>query len=397
MNKLYDWQKKAINNLKANNYNGIICAITGSGKSLVGVTILQRLGKSTLIIVPTVALMQQWKDDLLKNHGYTIDDVGLYYGLVKQKKKITIAVINSIYKEQGLGKEFDLLILDEIHRYAASEFQRLLLNNTFRYNIGLTATLERNDGNHKLLINKIGDVVYEYSTSNAVQDKLLNEFTIVCHGLDLPKKELEYLTRLDVDIKALMNSFGNDINRVTVAIKNGNRTAGNVLRLISKRKKFYNNSLPKVDEAIKLIANNNDNKIIVFGEYTETIDVLYRKLKNIGINSYVYYSGNKETLFNLKAKDKRELLDNFRNADNGVLLTVKALDEGLNVVDLELAICLGYNKTARQAIQRMGRILRKQDNKHPTMHLFYYRKTSDAWNIKSFVRNFEGSAKIIWQ
>jgi superfamily II DNA or RNA helicase len=394
--ELYSWQKDCLNRLRMNSYRGIVVAVTGSGKTRIALESIKEIRRRTLIVVPTIALMNQWKDEL-STIGVKKEDIGLYYGIVKNKQKVTIAVINSVYEEKNLGKEFSFLVLDEVHRLGANEFSKLLLNNKFEYALGLTATLERTDGKHDVIKQCVGDVIYEYRTDNAVRDNLLNEFDIVNYGLDLPQKEKEYLARLDSDIKVGMGKFDNDMNKVVMAISKGNRVAGRTLSLISKRKQFFNNSLPKIEKAVQLVVDNVDKKIIVFGEYIESIDVLHDKLKAKGISSYVYYSGNKDSKFKLNAKDKRELLDNFRSDKSGVLLTVKALDEGLNVVDLEVGIVLGYNKTSRQAIQRMGRILRKKEGKRPMMYILYYRNTSDLFNAKNFSEKFKDIATIRWK
>ena len=394
--ELYAWQKDCLNKLRMSSFQGIVVAVTGSGKTTVALESIKELRVRTLIVVPTIALMNQWEKELL-NIGVKPQDIGLYYGLEKNKNKVTIAVINSIYDEHNLTKDFKFLVIDEIHKIGATLWQRLILNNTFEYRLGLTATLERGDGNEKLLKQKIGDIVYEYKTADAVDDDLLNEFYIVNYGLDLPIKEKEYLARLDKEIKDLMSKFDNDFSKVVQAISKGNRVAGRTLKLVSQRKQFFNNSIPKTDKACQLILDNLDKKIIVFGEYIESIDGLHTQLKNKGVSSYVYYSGNKDSKFKLKAQDKRELLENFKKDKAGVLLTVKSLDEGLNVPALEMGIVLGYNKTGRQAIQRMGRILRKQDNKKPTMYVLYYKNTSDLYNAKNFSDKFKDVAVIQWK
>ena len=115
--------------------------------------------------------------------------------------------------------------------------------------------------------------------------------------------------RLDSDIKVGMNKFGNNMSRLTGAMKKYNREAAKVLQLIHKRKMFFNNSKPKIEKAVEIIKENKGKKIIVFAEYIKSIDTLYQHLKAEGINTYVYYSSNnKDSLFKLNTKDKKELM-----------------------------------------------------------------------------------------
>jgi len=396
MKQLYKWQKEALNALRINSYCGIVVAVTGSGKTRIATNVIKDLRVRTLIVVPTVALMHQWRSELLEV-GIKDEDIGFYYSNVKVLNKVTIAVINSVYDMVGLSERFKLLILDEVHRLGAEMWCRLLLNNNFKYNIGLTATLERHDGAEKLLKRKVGRVVYEYKTRDAVKDDLLNSFSIVNVAIDLPIKEKDYLARLDAEIKSGMESFSGDMLKVVAALKRGNKYAANVLRVINKRKRFYNNSLPKVERAVQIILENRDKKIIVFNEYIETADKVFYQLQKHGITPYVYYSGNLDSLFKFTPNEKNTMLDTFRKASCGVLITVKALDEGLNVPDLEVGVILGYNKTSRQAIQRMGRLLRKVDDKAPVMYNLYYNDTSDVFNAQSFGNNFSDVARVYWR
>jgi superfamily II DNA or RNA helicase len=93
---------------------------------------------------------------------------------------------------------------------------------------------------------------------------------------------------------------------------------------------------------------------------------------------------------------KNELIESFKNSKRSVLVCVKALDEGLNVKDVNIGIVLGYNKTARQAVQRMGRIVRKNEKGTSTLYNFYYRNTSDFFSAKNFSENFEES-RVYWK
>ncbi len=394
--KLYDWQTKALDSFEKNHGRGIVVAVTGVGKTYFALNAFKKLKVSTLIVVPTIALLEQWKAELIEI-GVKKEDIGLYYGLKKDMNTVTVAVINSVADLQNLDIDFKFLIMDEIHRYGSESWSNLLLNNNFKYRLGLTATLERTDGNHDVLTQRVGKVIYQYSTLDAVDDELLNEFSIVNVGLALPPNERAYLVKLDRDIADIMKKFDNDFSKVTYAVKKGNREAGKVLALVGRRKKFYNNSLPKICKAVKLIMDNLDKKIIVFGEFMESVDILYNMLKKEGVQPYVYYSGSKSSKFNLNAKDKQEVLDTFGKRKSGVLLTVRALDEGLNSPDLSVAVWLGGSSVSRQAIQRMGRILRKKEGKKPVFYFLYYRDTKDFYNAKNFSENFREAGNVVWK
>lgn len=268
-------------------------------------------------------------------------------------------------------------------------FSQLLLNNKFTYSIGLTATIDKDEPTNKIIFGRIGRVIYEYKTEHAVKDNLLNEFSIINVGVDLSPNDKEYLTRLDTEIKSLMAKFDGNLDRVISAVKKGNRVAARTLSLISKRKQFYNKGLSKVEKAVDLILEQKEQKVIVFNEFVDTANLISQKLVERGIIPYVYHS-------KLRLQNKKSMLSRFKDDNKGVLVSVKAVDEGLNVPEMSVGIVVGYNRTSRQAIQRLGRILRKQEHKHPKMFVLYYKDTNDVHNIMSFNRLFNGVADIRW-
>lgn len=389
----YSWQEKAIEAHTANNYNGLVIAVTGSGKTRCALNIFRILKQKTLIVVPTIALLNQWVEELQKI-GVKPTDIGTYYGSNKTIKPVTVAVINSAATRNDWSKEFSFLIVDEVHRVneSTTEFQKLLLNNTFKYNLGLTATIDTTDPNYNIILQKIGKVVYEYTTKNAKEDELINSFTIRVVGLELSNDKKKELEETELKIKEKMKIFGDDLNIVLAQQKIGDFQAMHTLKLLQKKKSILNRSEEKMEAALQLILKNRDKKIIVFGEFAALAEVLFKKLQKIGIPSWIYHSKTKHN-----NSEKKVFLDEFKNSIGGVLVTVKALDEGLNVPDASMAIVLGYNGTARQAIQRMGRILRKQENKHPVMVIFYFKGTSDVYYANNFCRKFSGLADIVWE
>lgn len=395
--ELYEWQKEAYAKFKQNGYCGIVCASTGVGKTYFALNIFKDLKQKTLIVVPSKALMVQWVKELLKI-GVAENDVGVFYGESKSLKPVTVATIHSISKEKNLKDKFSFVIFDEVHRYPSTTWKSFLLRQTFKYRLGLTATLEREDGQHDLLLKTIGPVVYNYTTNDAVSDDLLSQFTIRVRGIELSSTHKAYATNLDSKIKTAMAPFNNNFGRVVEASKKKNRQAFAVLRLTQERKKFYNNSHIKLNKAVEDMTAmlKNGKKIIVFGEYIDTADLLYERLKNTHQNVFVYYSGSKTSKFKFSDKEKKAIIEEFERVESGVLITVKALDEGLNITDIDVGVMVGYNTTTRQAVQRMGRILRKVDGQRVDMYLYYFKGTNDYWNVKNFVDTFADVGSIVW-
>ena len=127
-------QIEVLRNWRKSNFCGIFQAATGFGKTYTAIMAIKgmvpRAGiTSCLIVVPTLELKSQWEAELKKN-------------------KISFAkvmVINSAIKQKHM---VDMLVLDEIHRYAAESFRSIFDNVLSSYILGLTATLERDGHAH---------------------------------------------------------------------------------------------------------------------------------------------------------------------------------------------------------------------------------------------------------
>ena len=104
------------------------------------VLIIQDMNKArpddtTLVIVPTRYLLDQWKDEIKKH----------------DLKNVSVMVINTGVKSM---RQTDLLILDEIHNYASDVFKGIFSLTHYHYILGLTATLERSDKKHYIIENE---------------------------------------------------------------------------------------------------------------------------------------------------------------------------------------------------------------------------------------------------
>ena len=108
--------------------------------------------------------------------------------------------------------------------------------------------------------------------------------------------------------------------------------------------------------AIAICKEHVGKRILVFHEYIEAADQLTRLLDNLGFRVAAYHSkiGDAIRISNLKM---------YRDGMIDVLVTCRALDEGLNVPDTEVGVIVSSTKSTRQRIQRMGRILRIAEGK----------------------------------
>jgi len=135
--ELRDYQKKALGNWIAANMRGCIVLPTGSGKTAIAIKAIEKANTSTLVVVPTIDLMEQWTTTI-KNHlvvGLNDDDdvkeattdtisntisktvkIGRLGGGEDDIQSITVSTYDSAYlKAPIIGNKFGLVIFDEVH------------------------------------------------------------------------------------------------------------------------------------------------------------------------------------------------------------------------------------------------------------------------------------------
>ncbi|HDO19202.1 MAG TPA: DEAD/DEAH box helicase, partial [Thermoplasmatales archaeon] len=185
--KLRPYQKEAVEGwLKQK--RGIIVLPTGSGKTIIAIKIIEEINASTFIVVPTLNLVSQWKQNLERAFGI---EVGEYTGQKKDLKPITVSTYNSAYiNAENLGNRFMLIIFDEVHHLPAEGYRQIAEMFASPYRLGLTATYEREDGLHKELNRLVGGKVYEKRIRH-LAGKYLANYELVRINVDLTEKERE--------------------------------------------------------------------------------------------------------------------------------------------------------------------------------------------------------------
>jgi len=75
------------------------------------------------------------------------------------------------------------------------------------------------------------------------------------------------------------------------------------------------------------------------------------------------------------ARERKHILDGFQSGCYRAIVTSRVLNEGIDVPEAKVAIVLGGTSGAREYIQRLGRVLRKVENKQAMLFEVIARKT----------------------
>ena len=117
------WQIEAMKRWIAADHRGIIGVVTGGGKTVFALSCIAQLRPdTTLIVVPTAALLEQWWEEAAFYFSISLEEVHIVRSSGRLKTgSINLAVINTASRLPSTGKWGNLLlIVDECHK-AASE------------------------------------------------------------------------------------------------------------------------------------------------------------------------------------------------------------------------------------------------------------------------------------
>ena len=377
-----DYQIDAYLKWCENNYIGSLELGTGTGKTLIGVMIRSQFPtEKMLVVVPTEALLEQWQQVFKEQLDL---DVGVYYGKKKEMKDVTIAVINSVRDIDCLN--FDILVLDEGHRYVSSENSGIL-RHKFKKMISLSATFKRDDKLHEELF-EICPPIYYYGQKVAIEQGWLSKYKVLNIGTELTTDEdKQNYAEWSELIKQGIAAYGGP-DGVIANLRDS--FAQSVMRAMTRRRQLLLDNDSKVDKAIEIVRQEKFERAFIFNEYIKTAERMYKKLIEQGYKVGLYHSA-------LKAKLKKEMLEKFRTGEYQAIVTVKALDEGIDVPTADLAIIVGRTSQARQNIQRLGRVLRISEGKAVAKVInIYVKNTADeAWLRKGFPK--KGASEIKWK
>lgn len=148
--------------------NCIINAKVGFGKTFTGLAIASKLKQKTLVVVHTVALRNQWEQEVMKTLGIKPGIIGS--GKYNVDSPVVIANIQSLVKHvSALSREFGLVILDEMHHVSSPTFTKVIDGLFCRFKVGLSGTIERKDQKHVVFKDYFGSKLYKPEKENTVQ------------------------------------------------------------------------------------------------------------------------------------------------------------------------------------------------------------------------------------
>lgn len=369
-------QVDALETWLKNNRRGIFEHATGSGKTFTAMCAIHdafKRNEVVLVLVPSRDLLIQWERELRE----TLLEDKIYYLLCgdnnKEWKKpgtlsswtsaggsthriilatMDTACTDAFTKNITQGKHL-FVVADEVHRLGSPQRRNMLKIETGA-RLGLSATPRRYgdpEGTAALLEYFGGIVPPPYTLNDAIKSGVLTRYFYNPLTITLTQKEQEEwndITKRISQIMARMKTIGNSDTNITFNT--------HLKQLLINRARIVKNASGKVPLAIDLLLREytrGQSWII----YCDNITQLKKVLKgaiNAGFDAFEYYADMKG--------DRDETLRYF-SKNGGVLVSIKCLDEGVDIPSTTHALILASSQNPREFIQRRGRILRKSPGK----------------------------------
>jgi|TARA_B100001564_G_C20653935_1_gene678256 superfamily II DNA or RNA helicase len=384
--KLRQWQEKAFPLWWAKK-RGIVKVVTGGGKTVFAIHCLTKYLKeqkdnSIFIIVPSIALLDQWYEGLQKTFGDK--DISLNGGgeHLENISKITISTIDSV---KNIIHKFNapntLLIVDECHKIGTEKRGEILTGN-WHATLGLSATPERDyDDNFYIIIKKIlGDIIFDYDYIDAREDEVIVNFKLLYAYAEMTEAENDKY-----------KDFTKKIQRRAATIGGNNMNDYPLKMLIFNRARMVKNSKNRIPFGVELLQKHKRDSWIVFTENKKQAKEFNKIINKKGYKSAIYNT-------DLDNNEREENLNNFKSGNLNVLVSCTALDEGFDMPEADGAMILSASSSKRQRIQRMGRVLRITANKENALIVTVYSSNTEYVKLKEESNRYQlENVPIRWQ
>ena len=348
---------------------GVVVLPTGTGKTHLANLAIERAERPTLIITPTIDLMNQWYDELTLTFA---SEVGLLGGGYNDIRSLTVTTYDSAYLNMGrVGNRFGLLVFDECHHLPGPSYGQAAVCALAPFRLGLTATPERADFAHEHLETLIGPIVYRREITQ-LRGEYLADYRVETLYVNLTEKErFDYEQSREI-YRSFLTDAGIDMRRpgawAQFLVTAHRSPEGRHAFLAYRRQRELAMAAPaKLDLLGKLLERHNGDRILIFTHDNATVYTIARQ--------YLVPVITHQT----KTKERRDVLLRFNSGDYPIVATSRVLNEGVNVPEANVAVVLSGSGSVREHVQRLGRILRKSGDKEATLYEVVTRGTVEEF------------------
>jgi len=363
------YQAEALAAWQAGRGRGVVVLPTGAGKSQVACMAIDAKRRATLVIAPTLDLVRQWYDLLRTTFGVK---VGLVGGGDYSIEPLTVTTYDSAYLHmEHLGARFGLLVFDECHHLPGAAYALSARLSLAPFRLGLTATPERTDGRDSELDELIGPILYRKDIVDLAGDYLAEYDTERVAIALSPSERAEYEAERAV-YRGFVESQGIRMSSPQgwseFIMRSARSVEGRRAMQAYRRQRALAFCAPaKLDYLEELMARHAGDRAILFTQDNATCYAVSRRFLVPAITHQT------------KVRERSEILARLGDGTYGAVVTSKVLNEGVDIPSANVAVVVSGSGSVREHVQRLGRILRKQDGKRALLYELVTADTSESY------------------
>ena len=364
-----DYQQDALATWQKTGRRGVVVLPTGTGKTFVAFLCIEKVGRPTLVVTPTIDLMNQWYSELAKVFGV---EVGLVGGGYHEFKPITVTTYDSAFQrlEQWANK-FGLLVFDECHHLPGPSYAEAANAGLAPFRLGLTATPERADLGEERYPELIVPIVYRLDITD-LAGEFLAEYAAEKLYVDLTPEEEELYAASRAEYRKFI-----DENRISLGGPNGwqkfifeasrSPQGRRALKAYRTYKRIEQGATNKFRVLEELLTKHVRERTIIFTADNATV---YRIARQYLVPAITHQT---------KAKERKQILERIHSGEYNVVVTSQVLNEGVDVPAAGVGIVLSGTGSTRENVQRLGRLLRKHGDKQAVLYELVARGTAEEF------------------
>lgn len=356
---------------------GIFEHATGSGKTFTAMCAIRdalEKHEPVLVLVPSTDLLNQWNKELRENiKGVSVDYLlcgdgnnfwkqtgvlTMWTQSSSKKNRIVISTMDTASSEQFLSSLSQgphlMVVADEVHRLGSQKRRRFFDVETGA-RLGLSATPIRYgdpEGTSAIMAYFGGIVPPVFTLADAINQKVLTPYFYYPQKMFLTVSEQVRWNELTVEINRLIGKYSGKDNDIKLAMNNPR-----VQMKMIERARIIKEASGKIDLAMKVIEEYyaDGQRWIIYCDNKNQLAKVLNGLLIRGYDAYEYHSD--------MIGDREQTLSYF-SINGGILVSIRCLDEGVDIPETTHALILASSKNPREFIQRRGRILRRSEGKH---------------------------------
>ncbi len=371
---------------------------TGTGKTITSLNcVLNEWTKTgqyqAVILVPTTVLVEQWTHEARKFNFREIITVsgkskewpaelsrittqlsfgvGTSFVVIVTYKSFTKSAFQTYFKR--LPKK-TILLADEAHNIASPSVAQLLDGVHLTKRIGLSATPKRvydpeGSAHMEAFFHDTEPYVYNFSMERAIAEGILCQYYYYPNIVSLTPDEMVAYSEISAKLaKAYARSKGSDegaksvemllMQRKRIIHKAQGKLAAfeTILNDIITRRGQIDYTLVYAPEGFYADSEIDEEAFPTMSEDNRIIDFYASIVRRVSPTTTI-------TQYTSDSDDKELVLKQFETGKINALLSMKCLDEGVDIPRTEQAIFCSSTGNPRQFIQRRGRILRQHAEK----------------------------------